>query len=344
MGKLKKLLKPIRKLKICYKNIRDLGYSRIDTVWIILDMAYCRVRFHCLIPEYLRYDFMNRKDRDRKYFLLRYHQKVRYGLVRRGTPVHDRKAEQYKYLKEFLGREYIRVDECDYNALAEFVGKHKKVIFKPSLGSCGRDIFAYEESENDLMRVYTEVAGKDFLCEQYIVQHDKMNELQPSSVNTVRVVTLNYGDKVSIVATGFRIGDGESACDNRYRGGLTASVDPETGVVITGGYTFERECFLVHPKTGVQIIGFEIPNWDKVIEITKKAARTLPQRPIYGWDVAVTPDGAVIIESNSGPGPSLNQIADQKPKGKEIMEFIANSKDKYVERNRKIRRQMRKFY
>ncbi len=339
------LTKPLRRMKCYYTNIRSLGYGKWESLRITADMIYCRKRFHCLPTEYLDYDFMNKKNRERKYFLLRYHQKTRFFRVKRGHVEGEDKYIQYKLLGELVKREYILVDEVGFEGVAAFVEKHGKVIFKPNHGSCGKGVFAFDSAtDTDLKEKVEEVKGSDYICEEYVIQHEKMRTLQSRSVNTIRVLTLHDGTDVKIVDTAIRIGDGSSVCDNQRCGGYAAAVDKETGIILTGAYTMDRQCYLIHPESGVQVVGFQVPNWDAVIEIAKAGARKNELRPICGWDIAVTPTGALIIEVNGGPGPALNQIADQKPKGKEIIEYIEKNKCRYRDIHPTTRRVIRKYY
>ena len=57
----------------------------------------------------------------------------------------------------------------------------------------------------------------------------------------------------------------------------------------------------IHPGTDIVMLGYRIPNWDKVIEGSEKAAEMLPQIRIIGWDVAITEDGIELIEGNHNP-------------------------------------------
>ncbi len=345
MNIIKTLTKPLRRLKCYYTNVRSDGYSKWESIRITADMVYCRKRFHCLPSEYMDYAFMNKKDRERKYFLLRYHQKARFFRVKRGHIEGEDKYLQYELLGELVGREYISVDKVGLDATVDFVKKHGKVIFKPNHGSCGKGVFAFDPAtDTDPQEKINEIIGDDYICEEYVTQHEKMNLLQTRSVNTIRVITLHDGKDVKIIDTAIRIGDGSSVCDNQRCGGYAAAVDKETGIIMTGAYTMDRRCYLIHPGNGTQVIGFQVPNWDAVIETAKAGARKNELRAICGWDIAVTPTGALIIEVNGGPGPALNQIADQKPKGKEIIEYIEKNKCRYRDIHPKTRRAIRKYY
>lgn len=42
----------------------------------------------------------------------------------------------------------------------------------------------------------------------------------------------------------------------------------------------------------------QIPNWKAVLDVITRAQELIPGVRLIGWDVAITPDGAVLIEGN----------------------------------------------
>jgi hypothetical protein len=51
--------------------------------------------------------------------------------------------------------------------------------------------------------------------------------------------------------------------------------------------------------TGADLVGVAVPLWREARALAERASRLfLPMRTI-GWDVAVTPDGPVLIEGNA---------------------------------------------
>ncbi len=55
----------------------------------------------------------------------------------------------------------------------------------------------------------------------------------------------------------------------------------------------------IHPLTGLPFTGFQLPLWQEACRlVVDTAPKFLPLRAI-GWDVALTPQGAVILEGNS---------------------------------------------
>jgi len=176
-----------------------------------------------------------------------------------------------------------------------------KLVFKSSDGKCGAQVEIRECSEFDRQSLIPFMKQNDYgLVEEFIVQHPDINRLSDTAVNTIRIFTQLNGDHdVDILGCRFRISV-NSKVDNMAAGNLAAPVDEETGVVTGPGVYSDitkPECD-VHPVTNVPITGFQIPCWQEIIRMVKKAALKHPQNRSIGWDVVVTENGPGLIEGN----------------------------------------------
>lgn len=100
-----------------------------------------------------------------------------------------------------------------------------------------------------------------------------------------------------------RIGLGNSSIDNSSTGGIFVDYNIEENKLGKVAYTFFKhggKSFYQHPDSGVKFEDFELPYPEKVKNIVKKAA-LLIDKEILGWDIAYTPQGAIIIEVNQSP-------------------------------------------
>jgi len=75
-----------------------------------------------------------------------------------------------------------------------------------------------------------------------------------------------------------------------------------------------------HPKTGAPIAGRIIQNWPAVAELAARAHRVFNGRMIIGWDLALTPDGPMVIEGNSDPDTHFLQRVHRQMIGRSRME------------------------
>jgi hypothetical protein len=84
-----------------------------------------------------------------------------------------------------------------------------------------------------------------------------------------------------------------------------------------------------HPVTGVEIIGRVVPCWDQVIALAKRAHHVIRDRVLVGWDIAITPNGPMLIEGNSYPDVHYPQRIHRRPYGEmRIGELLQHHMDR----------------
>lgn len=157
---------------------------------------------------------------------------------------------------------------------------------------------------NGSKALLSEVLGKDSLIfESLIRQTAQMERLNPSSVNTIRFMTTLYPDGHSeIIAAFIKIGRMGHCVDNAGRGGnVDAGVDVQTGR-LEHAVRFDCMRKLIeidcHPDNGSLLNGVVIENWDSICAEVLKFQQAFPWCRAAGWDVAVTPEGPVVVEVN----------------------------------------------
>lgn len=187
------------------------------------------------------------------------------------------------------------------------------VIIKPSRESEGKGVqlFSSKDGVIDLNgqtvgQLFKEY-GKDFLVQEWVKQHEDMAALNPTSVNTMRILSYRSGMEVLIIYSVVRIGRGGSVVDNQCAGGISTTIDKEgrLGKIAFGGFSADN---IEKTDTGIVLEGYQLPSYDKAIEMVKRLHLKLPFFNIVGWDVAIQEDGEpVLIEFNTNPG--LSQSA-----------------------------------
>ena len=188
-----------------------------------------------------------------------------------------------------------------------------KVIIKPSKESKGHGVrlFSVKDGITDICgksisQLFSEY-GKDFLVQDWVRQHKDMAALNPTSVNTIRILSYRSGMEILIVYSVVRIGRRGAVIDNQCAGGISTTIgkDGRLGKSAFGGYSSDG---IEKTDTGVLLDGYELPSYDKAIEMVKRLHLKLPFFNIVGWDVAIQEDGEpVLIEFNTNPG--LSQSA-----------------------------------
>lgn len=115
-------------------------------------------------------------------------------------------------------------------------------------------------------------------------------------------------DAIHCISARLTIGNGIEIANASDLHSIFALVNLETGVVFSEGCDNEGRRYKNHPQTGKNIKGFTIPNWNRVIDTVKRAAAEIPEIGYIGWDIAVTENGAVLIEGNNDPGYTAYQL------------------------------------
>lgn len=161
----------------------------------------------------------------------------------------------------------------------------------------------------DIFQAY----GHDgYLLQDRVKVDPALAEFCGSAVGCVRMVTLREGGKASPLYAVWKIPRRDSVADNLWRSGnMIAHLDLATGKIlrVQKGAGVLAEELEDHPEAGRRLIGWRMPHWDALKQLAVRAADLTPDLAILGWDIAVSVDGPVIIEGNTGPDHSLYQNA-----------------------------------
>ena len=181
-------------------------------------------------------------------------------------------------------------------------------IIKPTQLSWGRGVQKITVKDGltgdginveDLFREYK----SDFIIQECVQQHEKMAALNPTSINTIRIMTYRSDMEIIVVYTAVRIGRRGQVTDNQSKGGISAKID-ENGCLCKYGFGSVGDDLLERTDSGIVLEGYKIPFFHEAVDAVKQAHYSLPFYNIVGWDIAIAPDGPVMIEWNSRPGPS----------------------------------------
>jgi len=154
--------------------------------------------------------------------------------------------------------------------------------------------------------------GEGFIFQSAVDQHPDMRRMTGDAVGTLRVVTLRDEDGVSLLYTAWKIPAPDAMSDNFWQvGSMIAEVNIDTGKLVKckRGTALEAEWIEKHPSNEETFAGYQIPFWDDLKEIATQAHGLFPEFGVFGWDIAVTKEGPLIIECNANPFHSLYQLA-----------------------------------
>ena len=215
------------------------------------------------------------------------------------------------------------VDKEEINNLISNI-KDELIFVKRYRGGGGSGVYVfkkgkdgyYDNSNNKLTADY--VAEKyrniNLLFEKQLQQDSLLASVNPDSINTIRVQLIeNRKREVEIIAAAVRFGRKGSFVDNASQGGIVVSLDIKTCQLGEfGSRLYDLNKYYKHPDTKVPFKNIRIKEWNDVKDLVYKTAEYLPYYKGVGFDIALTQNGPVIIEINSGAGMYLPQLGKEK--------------------------------
>ncbi|CAM3611853.1 sugar-transfer associated ATP-grasp domain-containing protein [Erysipelothrix urinaevulpis] len=316
--------------KLLKSNIKEIsqltGKSQIS---VFMDMLQCYKKYGAGYSEYFEYEFYLLNEQERSTYMTsvqaneivqRYNQKEYRHLF------YD-KADFNKTFADYVGRDWLNIQTASKDDIDKFLENRDTMMIKETQNLMGHGVekITISDIENVDEFVQKCLENKQYLWEEFFTQHTEMARLYPGSVNTLRVITFFDGDEVAILEKVLKIGNG-GHLDNFAAGGMYTILSEE-GKVLYPAFDAKANAFSIHPSSQVEIIGFEVPHYDKVVELVKNVGRQVPQIPYVGWDIAIGQEGPILIEGNYNSGvfqmkPSITkEKVGVKPHYKKYIDF-----------------------
>ena len=201
---------------------------------------------------------------------------------------------------------------------------YKKVVLKPSINTCGgKGILIWDadkDSMADLMS-YLDV-NSDIIAQSLLTQHADLAKLHPSSINSIRIMSMTHAGNVDVLSTIVRMGTNNARVDNTSSGGLSCGVN-ESGRLNDFAYDIKANRYTCHPQ-GIKFEDSVIPNYDKCIELVKRLApRFVGFSRLISWDLSVDVNGEpVLIEANLHNGGINFHQMNNGPVFKEYIDYF----------------------
>lgn len=192
---------------------------------------------------------------------------------------------------------------------SEWLAKYGQTVFIKDLAACQGvgccrasasktcgEIMTYI-NEHPVSREEFKKHTKRHAVEVLLTQTESMSKVYPGAINTVRIVTLSGRKGIVVFMSHLTFGANGSPCSNQAQGGIVVGVNEE-GILTTDGHMKHPPLVSKHPNSGIIFKGYVIPEYKACVELAKRAHRTLSRIYSIGWDIAITPNGPVIIEAN----------------------------------------------
>ena len=311
MKKIKYIFKRIFKMnfKNYFSIIDDLhkktGKSKI---YFLIDTIMCGFKYQAGYMDYHLFEMykMNSKERETVLTRGKSNDIVKKYNNKEYIKYFEDKGLFNEKFKKYLNREYIILDANNYDNFKTFVQGKLEVIVKPLAGTCGgKGVEKIKVNNKKIKELYKQlIEHKQLLIEEVAVQNEEMAKLHPSSINTVRISTLNQ----KVVAAFLRIGNNNNVVDNLNHEGLICPVELEDGIIKYPAYDKTYTTYYEHPITHKKLVGFKIPMWEEAKKMCIEASKEIKEVGYVGWDVCIGKEKPFLIEGNDFPGHDMFQL------------------------------------
>ena len=218
--------------------------------------------------------------------------------------------------------------------------KAGRLYVKPFDGSEGKGIVCFERDSNGMFFHENDLLSPDFfksdtingsyIIEEGLDQIDYLNQIYHGSVNTIRFITRNVSGKIEILYTFLKTGAFGGKIDNAGSGGIFVKINVEDGSLDEFAYSNDFKSYVLHPDTKFVFKGSKLPDWENIKKFVVEVTRKFWYLKYVGWDVAITPNGPVVIEVNSKPDLKVPQLLYG---GARITLGIGNPKNYFYNKN-----------
>lgn len=293
--------------KRCSQIVRWVQHqSGRPRILIYADMVWCALRHGAGYYDYANFGFWTLNERQRATYVTRFRNKRLLDRFNDRAHYEDFN-DKHRFLERFspfMHRQTLDLTLVSAEQFRAFIHTHP-IFFAKRSRSCGgkgvRRVRAADYPDGTALLTALLTDGLTIL-EAPVEQHPTLSALHPQSVNTLRIVTDFVRGEARIAYIVLKVGRGEAYCDNSGCGGLFCRVDPASGVVLSDAIDDNRTVYTQHPDTLHRFCGLHIPFFGEALQLALRCAAVIPEIGHIGWDIAITPTGAELVEGNADAG------------------------------------------
>jgi hypothetical protein len=174
-------------------------------------------------------------------------------------------------------------------------------------GKVGKDLVLNDGSRVDMgafLKPFAFAPYRGMLFQKPLAAHPAIEAVTGTkAVSCVRFICFVTSKGPELHTAFWKITAGKNMLDNFSHGdygNCLGAINLDTGVIERviakmgpGGVITH------HPTSGQALTGFALPDWAKAVALVKRASSHFPGLRLQNWDVALCPEGPVLLELNS---------------------------------------------
>lgn len=263
-----------------------------DLEWHMLYYNKCGIRDPKCIPENIFYGYIVPRMNDRS-FISAYADKASYDVH-----FHDAKKPE-TIIKNINGIFFDNeMNMIDKETAIDILCSYDRSIVKPTLDSgSGKGITFIDMNKMSKANVLEDISTHctNFIAQKILDQSPVLEQLNPSSVNTIRIMTLLWNGKVHPLSAHIRIG-GEGSKYDHY--GTIRPVSKQ-GVIEPRAFLYKVGDLIEVDNYGKKLQPITIPNYSELVATAIKLHSKCAYFKMMSWDFAMdSNDEPIMIETN----------------------------------------------
>lgn len=184
---------------------------------------------------------------------------------------------------QFFDSDFKSID----NKIAEKIFEDNKssLIVKKSILTGGGTSITIHKKPSGASKIFDKYK-RNFVVQEVIDQHPILSDLNPSSLNTLRIISFSFKGEIHIVLSALRVGAEGSCIDNITSGGVAFGVNDDGRLLSTAREYWGWPIFHSKSET-IANNKTVIPSYSKILDIVKEHHPRFPHFGFIAWDVAI---------------------------------------------------------
>lgn len=270
---------------------------------IVLDILNCVKKYDISYDEYIYNEFFSMNTLQRESFISNaYNLKLvnKYNDSNYEQLFNNR-LEFNRSFKKYIKRNYILLNEDNYNEFIDFIVNKSKIIAKPIYKDSGisNEVFRIN-AKTDRKKLFNKLIKNNLLLiEDYIVQDKELNKVFESSINSLKITTFLDEDKVHILNRVFFVGL-DNLTNSINNGSLYVLLDENGDTLYPAVYNNSKR-YTIHPKSKIDFNNFHFNKLDEIEKFVKKLSKKIPQVRYITWNITYNSKDIILIDADYYP-------------------------------------------
>jgi hypothetical protein len=149
-----------------------------------------------------------------------------------------------------------------------------------------------------------------YVFQRRVSQHPELAAICGDAVAALRLVYYREDDAIRLAYATLCLPSPRSATSYvDLDDTIAADVDPETGALrrLQQGSGLRAVLTDGADRAGRPLLGWRLPHWEATVAACLQGMELFREVQLIGWDVAIGPEGPVLLEGNWGPGHGMYQ-------------------------------------